>query len=79
MKGRGLREAGEEAKRHGGKEAGISKRRNLQNAILCRLERGAIVCFLGLTGDSNSGICRLEMQEVDEAKEAKEAEDEGTE
>ena len=70
---------GEEAERQGGKEAGKDKGRKLQNANLCRLERGPILCFLGLTGDSNSGICRLEMQEVDEAKEAEEAEDKGTE
>ena len=67
------------ARRHGGKEARKDKGRKLQNANLCRLERGPIVCFLGVTGDSNSGMCRLEMQEVDEAKDAKEAEDKGTE
>src|SRR5689334_7541510 len=37
---------GEETKRQGGTEAGKERQRKLQNANLCRLEMGPIVCFL---------------------------------
>jgi hypothetical protein len=49
----------------GRKNVSAASRMNVshsQNANLCRLEGGPTFCFLRLTGDSNSGMCRLELE-----------------
>ena len=43
------------------RESERRERLNLQNVNLCRLERSPVLCFLQLTSDSNSGMCRLEI------------------
>lgn len=54
-------EAGGRKLEAGERESERRERLNLQNVNLCRLERGPVLCFLQLTSDSNSGMCRLEI------------------